>query len=194
MQRVYAYLMQERCIDEQIISYFAHYRLLYESYGTHNCVFVGCDCHGKPKAAHEKGTLSDRPYRRDCPGSSKDYFFHLYGGSPKLFVFEAPIDLMSFLTLHKNTNWQQHSYLALGGLSDRVLLRFLVEHPAIHQIVFCLDNDFDAKKKGGSPDVNHGQLIAKQYCNDYAKKGYGTSVFTPVLKDWNDILKSKQAL
>lgn len=136
MQRIYAYLMQERKIDQDIISFFVHNRSLYESCKTHNAVFVGYDGTGKAMAAHEKGTLSDRPYRRDVPGSSKDYFFNYYGGSEWLFIFEAPIDLMSYICLHKDNNWKKHSYIALGGLSDRALARFLSEHPNIKQLVF----------------------------------------------------------
>lgn len=192
MQRVYAYLMQERCIDDEVITFFAHRRTLYESYGTHNAVFVGMDAKGKARAAHQKGTLTDRPYRGDVPGSEKDYFFNYCGYSHTLYVFEAPIDMLSFITLKKGTNWRQHSYIALGGLSDVALLRFLSEHGNIREIIFCLDNDKNAKEKDGSPAQNHGQVAAEKYYCIYRGKGYETSVYTPELKDWNDVLKSKK--
>lgn len=190
MTRVYAYLMQERKIDESIISFFAHLRTLYESDRTHNCVFVGLDVNGKARAAHQRGTLTDRPYRGDVDGSEKEYFFNFYGGSNRLYVFEAPIDLMAFLTLHKHTYWQQHNYLALGGLSDRALVRFLKEHPNIKRIAFCFDNDANAKKKDGTPDENHGQLAAERYRVEYERKGFETSILTPELKDWDEVLKN----
>lgn len=192
MTRVYAYLMQERQIDESIISFFAHLRTLYESDRTHNCVFVGLDVNGKARAAHQRGTLTDRPFRGDVDGSEKEYFFNYFGGSDRLYVFEAPIDLMSFLTLNKHSYWQQHNFLALGGLSDRALIRFLSEHKNIKQIVFCFDNDYNARKKDGTPDVNHGQITAERYRIEYARKDYKTSVLTPEMKDWNDILTMKK--
>jgi hypothetical protein len=191
MRRTYAYLMQERCIDTEIISFFVHHRSLYESANTHNVVFVGCDANGVPKAAHEKGTLSDKPYQRDVPGSSKEYFFNYYGGSDRLYVFEAPIDLMSFLCLHKEKDWQKHNYIALGGLSDRALARCLIEHPSIKHLVFCLDNDYNATNKNGTPAPNHGQVMVKQLCHDYGEKGYEVSSLVPRLKDWNEDLKAK---
>ncbi len=77
---------------------------------------------------------------------------------------------MSFLTLNKHSYWQQHNFLALGGLSDRALIRFLKEHPNIKHIVFCFDNDANAKKKDGTPDVNHGQIMAKRYLVEYKRK------------------------
>jgi hypothetical protein len=189
MQRIYAYLMQERKIDQDIISFFVHNRSLYESCKTHNAVFVGYDAAGIAKAAHEKGTLSDRPYRRDVPGSSKDYFFNYRGDSDRLYVFEAPIDLMSFICLNKSKDWQRHSYISLGGLSDRALARLLSEHPNIRHLVFCLDNDYNATNQDGSPAPNHGQVAAKQFCHDYGQKGYDTSALLPEKKDWNEILK-----
>lgn len=189
MQRVYAYLMQERHIEDDIITFFAHQRTLYESEKTHNCVFVGLDAKGKPRAAHEKGTLSDRPFRGDVDGSEKDYFFNYFGGSDRLYVFEAPIDLMSYICLNKTRSWQQHNFIALGGLSDRALARFLVEHPNIKHILFCLDNDFNARKKNGTPDENHGQIMAEQYRIKYAGQGFDTGIITPKCKDWNDVIK-----
>ncbi len=192
MRRTYAYLMQERCIDTDVISFFVHERSLYESANTHNVVFVGYDSAGNAKAAHEKGTLSDNPYRRDVPGSSKDYFFNYYGGSDRIYIFEAPIDLMSFICLNKKKNWQKHSYIALGGLSDRALARFLLEHPNIKHLVFCLDNDYNAKNKDGSPAPNHGQVMTKHFCHDYEAKGFIVSSLVPKLKDWNDDLIAKK--
>ena len=192
MQRIYAYLMQERGIDQDIISFFVHNRSLYESANTHNAVFVGCDSKGKARAAHQRGTLSyGPPYRRDVYGSEKDYFFNYYGGSDRVYIFEAPIDLLSFICLNKQKDWQKHNYIALGGLSDRALARFLLEHPNIKQLVFCLDNDYDAKDKNGKPEPNHGQVAARQFEHDYSEKGYSTSIMIPELKDWNEILKAK---
>lgn len=101
MRRVYAYLMQERHIDSDVISFFVHQCSLFESSKTHNAVFVGYDSSGKARSAHKRGTLSDRPYRGDVDGSGKDYFFSYYGGSERLYIFESPIDLMSFICLYK---------------------------------------------------------------------------------------------
>lgn len=194
MQRIYAYLMQERGIDEDIITFFVHRRTIYESFGTHNVVFVGLDATGAARSAHEKGTLTQRPFRRDVDGSSKDYFFNYSGRSTVLYVFEAPIDLLAFITINKNTDWQKDNFLALGGLSERALLRFLVEHQDITDIIICLDNDYNAKEKDGSPAPNHGQVMAERYRVEYGKKGYRTRLYTPELKDWDEIAKRKKGV
>ena len=60
MNRVYAYLMNERCISREVISFFAHERTLYEDEQYHNCIFVGMDEEGNPKHIHRRGTRGSR--------------------------------------------------------------------------------------------------------------------------------------
>ena len=63
MRRVYAYLLQKRCIDREILNAFVRKKLIYESCekskdGTkeyHNAVFVGFDEHGVPRHGHKRG-------------------------------------------------------------------------------------------------------------------------------------------
>lgn len=192
MQRIYAYLMQVRGIDEDIITFFVHRRTIYESFGTHNVVFVGLDAFGNARSAHEKGTLTERPFRCDCEGSSKEYFFNYAGGSPVLYVFEAPIDILAYITLNKSSQWQKDNFLPLGGLSECALLCFLSEHPYITDMIFCFDNDINAQNKDGSPAPNHGQIMAERYRTEYAQKGYRTSIYTPERKDWDAVLQFKK--
>ena len=62
------------------------------------------------------------------------------GEGERLFVFEAPIDLLSFLCLFKK-DWQKQSYLALGGIGEKALLRFLSDRMNIKTVYLCLDSD-----------------------------------------------------
>ena len=63
MRRVYAYLLQKRCIDREILNAFVRKKLIYESCersrdGTkeyHNAVFAGFDEHGVPRHGHKRG-------------------------------------------------------------------------------------------------------------------------------------------
>ena len=67
--------------------------------GDHNCVFVGRNSAGKPVFAAKRGTydLNGAAFRGGVPGSDKEVAFRLPCDSRQLrvFVFEAPIDLMS---------------------------------------------------------------------------------------------------
>jgi hypothetical protein len=196
MRRAYAYLMQERCIDSDIISFFVHNRSLYESCNTHNVVFVGYDSAGNAKAAHERGTLTERPYRSDVTGSEKGYFFNYHGNSNRVYVFEAPIDMLSFISLYKEKEWQHHNYIALGGVAVRALLRFLLEHPQITQVVLCLDNDETGQKadlqiKDTLERIRAGLFIKdlSSSLHEQLRREYEVSVLKSKLKDWNDDIK-----
>ncbi len=115
-RRVFAYL-QKRGVAPQVIRGFVQAGLLYEDAEHHNCVFVGRDGGGKPRFANKRGTYDQNGpgFKGDVPGSDKTVVFRL-PCDPALdwvAVFEAPIDLMSFCTLH----WQVRSNaVALCGL------------------------------------------------------------------------------
>ena len=100
--------------------------IFYEEAAHHNAVFVGRDEDGIPRYAHSKGTAGN--FRLDVKGSDKAFNFCYRGEGERLFVFEAPIDLLSFLCLFKK-DWQKQSYLALGGVGDKALMRFLSDRP-----------------------------------------------------------------
>ena len=94
----------------------------------HNAVFVGRDEDGIPRYAHSKGTAGN--FRLDVKGSDKAFNFCYRGGGDRLFVFEAPVDLLSFHCLFKKA-WQKQSYLSLGGVGEKALLCFLSDRPNI---------------------------------------------------------------
>ena len=113
MKRVYAYLMQKRYIDRDILSFFAKRGTLYESKEHHNAVFVGVNKNGQPKHIHKKGTYSEgQSFRINEEGSDPCYGFGYAGTGNRLYVFEASIDFLSFLTLYPK-DWQKHSYIVL---------------------------------------------------------------------------------
>ena len=116
MRRVFAYLCQTRGIAPEVVSAFARKGLLYESADHHNAVFVGRDEQGEIRHLHARGTLTGSHFRQTLPGSEKEYSFHWPGTSGKLYAFEAPIDLLSYISLHPE-GWQDHSYVALCGVS-----------------------------------------------------------------------------
>ena len=138
MDRVYTYLMEKRFIAREIISHFAHERTLYEDALHHNCVFVGLDEQGQPRHVHKRSTTGS--YKQTVTGSEAEYAFHHDGVSDTVFVFEAPIDLLAFLTLHPD-DWQKHTYVSLCSVSEKALLHRLEVNPNLQKVVLCLDND-----------------------------------------------------
>ncbi|WP_302343153.1 DUF3991 and toprim domain-containing protein [uncultured Ruminococcus sp.] len=180
MHRVYAYLIKQRFIDPNIISHFAKQHTLYEDKEHHNAVFVGVDENGVPRQAHKRSTNSfGNAFRITCEGSDTRYSFSHFGKSEKLFVFEAPIDMMSFLTLYPQ-EWQKHSCIAMNGVYENAVLTALKNHSNLSEIVLCVDND-----EGGIEAVDRLRDIL-------ADNGYSdVKRLAPEYKDWNEVLKAK---
>ena len=91
------YLTAARRIDEDVTGFFFSTGDIYEEAAHHNAVFVGRDEDGVPRYAHSKGTAGN--FRLDVKGSDKAFNFCYRGEGERLFVFEAPTDLLSFLCL-----------------------------------------------------------------------------------------------
>ena len=178
-RRVFAYL-RKRGIAAQVIRQFMNSGLLYEDAVHHNCVFVGRNESGQAKYAGLRGTYDlDGPgFKGDAPGSDKNTGFSLPHDprSDLVLVFEAPIDLMSYLTLHRDTT----NAIALCGLYDGTLQIYLQAHPEIRRIALCLDAD------------EPGQKAAQQLQEKYQLQGYAVTVEKPRCgKDWNEYLQRK---
>ena len=183
MHRVYAYLIKQRFIAPDIISYFAKQHTLYEEKEHHNAVFVGVDENGVPRQAHKRSTNSyGNSFRITCQGSDTRYSFAHFGKSSRLYVFEAPIDMMSFLTLYSK-DWQQHSYIAMNGVYENAVLTALKNHSNLREIVLCVDND-----EGGIEAVDRLRDILHESGYPNVKR------LAPEFKDWNECLKSQNGV
>lgn len=179
MRRVFAYLTKQRFINPQIISHFAHEHKIYEDKKFHNVVFVGTDENGVPKQAAVRSTISfGKPFRITVAGSDTNYSFSHFGNDGKLFVFEAPIDMLSFITL-KQKDWKNHSYIAMNGVYESALLKALESHSDLKNIYLCTDND-------------EGGIDAAERLSDILRARKYENVFRilPQNKDWNEDLKA----
>ena len=166
------YLTQERKLSPSLVNFFIVAGDIYEDAAHHNVVFVGRDADGHPRYASSRGIREK--FRQDAAGAEKAFGFAHRGTGKQLLVFEAPIDLLSFIELFPK-NWQQHSYLALGGVSAKALQQFLSERPDMERVFLCLDAD-----KAG-----------EDACNRLAGLLPDTVSVTriqPCMKDWNDVL------
>ena len=57
MRRLYGYLLNERCLDRDVVHAFVHEGFLYEDVPNHNAVFIGTDENGKPICTPIKSSL-----------------------------------------------------------------------------------------------------------------------------------------
>ena len=169
------YLTAARRIDEDVAGFFFASGNIYEDEAHHNAVFVGRDEDGIPRYAHSKGTAGN--FRLDVKGSDKAFNFCYRGEGERLFVFEAPVDLLSFLCLFKK-EWQKQSYLSLGGVGEKALLRFLSDRPNIKTVYLCLDSD----EAGNDACSRLVKLMPE---------GYTVHRLIPLFKDWNEVLQHR---
>jgi len=179
-RRVFAYL-RKRGIAPQVIQGFIQAGLLYEEAEHHNCVFVGRDGAGSPVFASKRGTydLNGSGFKGGVPGSDKEVAFRLPGdpGNDAVLVFEAPIDLMSYCTLHRDVT---RNAVALNCLYDGPLNTYLRENPNIRRIVLCLDAD------------GPGRQAAQRMKGAYEARGYTVALNHPAQgKDWNEYLQQR---
>ena len=175
MRRVYGYLIRRRGIDKDVLDAFAYRGLVFESADYHNAVFVGADKTGKPRHIHKHSTATQGGFKGNAPGSEPEYSFHWIGGGDTLFLFEAPIDMLSFISLHKQS-WKSYSFAASCGVSDKVLWQTLKDCTYIRKVNICFDND------------EPGQKAARRISMALGDKHIENRILVPTRKDWNEDL------
>ena len=166
------YLTQERKLSPSLVNFFIAAGDIYEDAAHHNVVFVGRDADGHPRYASSRGI--QEKFRQDAAGAEKAFGFAHRGTDKQLLVFEAPIDLLSFIELFPK-NWQQHNYLSLGGVSGKALQQFLSERPDVERVFLCLDSD-----KAGEDACKRLTALLPDTVS--------VTRIQPCMKDWNDVL------
>lgn len=170
--KIMKYLTEERKLPQELIERFVADGLIYEDARHHNVVFVGTDANGIPRYVHCRGTADK--FRMDVTGSDKSYGFCYRGKGTELYVFEAPIDLLSHIALFP-AGWEEHSYLSLGGVSPKALERFLSERRDIESVFIATDND----EAGNHAAEKLAELIPQEI---------SVYRFLSHAKDWNEEL------
>ncbi len=167
------YLIYDRFIDEEILDYFINEGTLYESYKYHSCIFVGKENdetkHVIIRSSNDGGNVTKKNL------GDFEYTFRHIGTSNKLFVFEGPIDLLSYITLNKE-DWKSNSYVSLCGLSFKAINKIVDNYD---EIICCLDNDY------------YGQKAVAELIELYKEK---VTVIIPKYKDFNEDIKYKNNL
>ena len=184
-----AYLIKTRKIEKEIVYHFIQNKQLYEN-EKKACVFVAYDENKTPRFASWRSTGTDYTSRGNVAGGDKNYVFAKEGTAEcdRLFVFESPTDLMSYLTLlhqadprNRLGNLPQH-FISLEGLAQIGLDHYLQMHPQIRQITLCLDND------------EWGNKASERFAVHYKNEGYKVMRHLPdsPAKDFNEMLVNQE--
>ena len=183
-RRVFTYLTKIRCISPDIVDFFFQAGLLYESceaskkenWNYYNAVFVGVDKKGIAKHAHKVGlSYKGLKFRGNVENSDPRYSFHLYG-EERLYVFEGPIDMLSYLSLCPPELWQKYCYVSLCGVHFQAIVQ-MIQDCKIEDVILCLDHD------------KAGMAACRKIATELQQYGLNVRRETSVNKDWNEDLK-----
>lgn len=182
MRNVFAYLINTRKIDPQIVSQWVHDKNLYQD--THkNCVFVTYDKNGNPEFASQRGTNTHKPFKADIEGSNYDTCHFINNNASKLVVCEAMIDLMSVQTIlqAKGRDLKGYNYLSLNGSTKTHAVLNALKNSPTDTVILATDNDNAGKM---------ARIELQQLISEY-DKNIKTIEFVPQNeKDWNAELVS----
>lgn len=178
MHRTFAYLIKTRKIDADIVQHFVNEKKIFETEEHHNTAFCGYDENGEMKQMHLRSTLPGNRFFMDIDGSDKQYYFRHIGTNSDVYVFEAPIDMLSYITMNKE-NWQESSYVCLGGVAIDALKNILSTNEQISKVYMCVDRD-DA-----------GDKTVKRIGDELNEMGYEWERILPENKDWNEDLTAE---
>lgn len=181
--RIFAYLIKERCIDPALVQELVDKKLLYqgtikytrngeEKEAKGNAVFVQKDSEGKISGAEIHGTSTYKRFKA-IAGSGEDNSFQYVIGTPKkVYAFESAIDLLSFKMLANPEKIKDSILVSMGGLKPKVLKKF--EEKGL-KIYSCVDND----ERGNNFNLVNGFQSANRKLSEEG------------VKDWNELLKKR---
>lgn len=179
MHRTFAYLVKTRMIDADIVEYFVNEKKILETEEYHNVAFCGYNENGEMKQMHLRSTLPGNKFFLDVEGSDKQYYFRHVGTNENVFVFEAPIDMLSYITLNKD-DWQENSYVCLGGVAIDALKNILESNKNISNVYLCVDRD------------EAGDKTVRRIGDELDEMNYKWERILPENKDWNEDLISQK--
>jgi 5S rRNA maturation endonuclease (ribonuclease M5) len=179
------YLVQERNIDPRLVQWLLQKDLIAQD-KRNNIVFKWREQGGKGKivGADRQGTIKmDRgrgSFKQVLPHAKKDTGFTVDVGKPtKMYVFESPVDLLSYWSLQKE-KLQDARLVSMNGLKSRTILQSFIdarkEGLNIQKVVLSVDND-----KAGKKFIQKMHLLLEDRMLQLNLPLRG--------KDWNDELK-----
>lgn len=182
---VIRYLLKRK-ISEEIVGYVIKNNLVYQEKAHKNVVFVGKDYEGNDKCFTMRGTFGH--FHHTTSGSDRHFPFRITNNplNNQLHLFEAPIDLLSYITLYiPLCEIGEFNGLSLLGISDYkqdgelpiALLKYIEIYPQLDSIFIHFDNDEAGKKAA----VSLKGLLEKRGKNVFVESA-------PYGKDFNEYL------
>lgn len=181
LKRVYAYLIKNRYIDQDVVQNFVDRKMLYQDIKG-NCVFVAYDNENHPNFACFRGTLSDVRFLGDVPGCDYEKGFYINNHADKLIVAESAIDAASIMSIIKGQgmDYKEYDYQLLGGTGKYgAILERMKEDPK-KEVLLALDHDLSG--------VETMKQIKDLLVSEIKMEPEQVTYHVPPKKDWNQAL------
>lgn len=180
MKRMFAYLIKKRMIDYKIINELVRQGKIVQD-TSNNVVFKYIDEKGNTVGGEVKGSCSYKSYIGVVGNSNESYGFTVKIGEniKNLIVFEAAIDLLSYLQIFK-TQLDDCILLSLAGATKTNKIATYLKHfKNINTITVCMDND-----STGNDSMDKIKLDYK----DYEILDGRELIIKNQVKDFNELL------
>lgn len=184
--RLFAYLNKTRKISYKTISDFVDRKLISQD-KKGNINFKFADEHGKINFSKKGST--DKPFNYiDTESDIRGFRYIPQDNIPKeeintMYVFESPIDLMSYTNLSNVSN-EKAVLISMNGLKHNSVLKNLIDFPNVEFLHLCVDNDIAGKNfikyMKELQSSREYEVINNKIIIDHTPEKY---------KDWNDFLK-----
>ena len=172
-KRAIAYLVKTRGIDYQIVKDLIQQGLIYQD-DKNNVVFLWVK-DDEIVGYNSRGTTNLSNFKQNGVGSDFSIGFQVKIGSrvDKVLIFEAPIDLLSMMTIKKRQSSPLNNVLLIAtcNLNSEPMVRAANEYPNA-ELFICYDNDTPAK------EFLSNLNLGKEF----------TAIFPKGCKDWNEVL------
>ncbi|NJP38992.1 DUF3991 and toprim domain-containing protein [Alkalicoccus luteus] len=186
-KKIEDYLVNERKIDPRVVEWCIKKDLLVQD-RKGNAVFKWKDQEGKVNGADRQGTapMDNGGYFKGMVAKSKEDggFTIDVGKNPKkIAVFESPIDMLSYWSVHKK-KVQDTRMVSMGGVKiesvNRAVMDLRSQGHKVEAIVSAVDNDKAGNQFHQKLKDHYGE---KRVIDDRPKD----------VKDWNDVRKQRTA-
>ena len=165
--KLFAYLMKQRCISNDIIQFLIDEKLMYQDEANGNIVFVNKD----RDWGEIHGTYSEKSFHGMIPNSTSDGYWSFKPNGDDIsviYVCEAAIDAISLYELNRiNHINESAAYASIGGAGKQQAINRIKEQNI--RVVIAVDND----KAGSTCRIKNLELASA----------------IPNLNDWNDDLR-----
>ena len=184
-RRLYAYLLQGRCIDKRVVKWLVQNRLVYPD-ERGNLVYLSGQKEQPPNYAAKKSMASQSHFRMVVEGSNCNArAAWCMPGAKGWFICEAAVDAWSIMSIlaQRGEDFTQYGFLSLEGCFVAPLQYHLAHQPPPTCIWLAQDND-----EGG----NNSRADAKALLQKAGYNGKIIDCVPPFGKDWNDTLKHRK--